>query len=65
MKARVTFTDSDGDSGPVDGMGDWRKDGTLEADNLSQLLADVGYAAKWHRQQYDTTITKIEIEIIG
>ena len=67
MKARVTFTDSDGDSGTVDRWGDWKKDGTVEADDMDDLLTIIssGHAAGYHEEAYSTTIKKIEIEIIG
>jgi hypothetical protein len=65
MKARVTFTDSDGDSGTVDIRGNWEPGAKIHTPKVSVLLHELSSAANMHEKRYDATITKIEIEIIG
>jgi len=65
MKARVTFTDSDGDSGTVDDHGDWNANFIHEEKTIHNLMLHLSAAATAHELIYPATVTKIEIEIIG
>ena len=65
MKARVTFTDSDGDSGTVDEQGYWNPEALHRQDALYDIMRFAALAATQHQLTYDATVTKIEIEIIG